>query len=423
MLLLIGVSFVIWIGLIFFHGGFWRRGPILYPLAERQKKNRIIWPEVHIIVPARDEAETIETVISSLLKQDYMGRYDITLVDDESTDGTNILIQKLKKTLPEDQQNKIQIINAGSRPQGWSGKLWALSQGIDGVKRKKLSKDAFFFFTDADIYHEPSHLTSLVNKSLEDDLAQVSEMVKLRCESLFEKALIPAFIFFFCMLYPFSRVNKASSSVAAGAGGSVLIRQTALQKIGGISALKNALIDDVTLAALVKKACGKIYLGHSSQAISLRPYDSIESIWHMITRSAYVQLRYSIGWLIVTIILMTFVWFLPFLGTVFAKGIVQHVALLTYMISIASFIPTLSRFQISFFWIFALPFIALFYLMATIGSAINYYRGKGMVWKGRAYTNVEGTSHEEDENIDTSLDHLIPVRSVQQNAKQKDDFV
>lgn len=422
MLLLTGVSFVTWIGLIFFHGRFWCRGPILYPLSEIQKKKQKFWPDVHIIVPARDEAETIETVITSLLNQDYKGRYDITLVDDESTDGTGSLIQKLRTTLPENQQAKLHIVHVSSRPEGWSGKLWALSQGIEVANRKKVSDHSFFFFTDADIYHESSHLTSLVYKALEDNLAQVSEMVKLRCESLFEKALIPAFVYFFCMLYPFSKVNTASNSVAAGAGGTVLIRRKALQKIGGIAALRNALIDDVTLATLVKKACGRIYLGHSVQAVSLRPYDSVTAIWSMITRSAYVQLRYSIGWLLVTIALMTLVWFLPFLVAIFAKGTLQHLAFVTYMLSILSFIPTLSRFQISFFWIFALPFIAFFYLMATIGSAVNYYRGKGMVWKGRSYTNGSDTTYEE-ENMDTSLGDLLPVRGTQQNVKHKDDFI
>lgn len=417
MLLISGVSFVIWIWLLLFHGRFWSKGPILYPLSEMQKNGRESWPEVHVIVPARNEAETIETVISSLLNQDYEGKYDITLVDDESDDGTGTLIKRLCSTLPEEKQKKIRVIEASHRPEGWSGKLWALSQGIERVNAEKSAEDSFFLFTDADIYHEPSHLTALVNKAMEDDLAQVSEMVQLRCNSLSEKALIPAFVFFFCMLYPFAKVNDPASSVAAGAGGTVLIRKKALRQIGGIAALKNALIDDVTLAFLVKKACGKIYLGHSSLATSLRPYDSVEAIWRMIIRSAYVQLRYSISWLLGTVLLMGLVWFAPFLTAVFAKGIIRDIAFLTYMISILSFIPTLSRFRISFFWIFALPFIALFYLVATIASALNYYRGAGMVWKGRAYTKISMITHEDQ--VDPSLGHLFPVNGDHQDIKHK----
>ena len=418
MLVLAGVSFVIWIGLIFFHGRFWSRGPILYPLSREEQKKQDCWPELHVIVPARDEAETIENVILSLLNQDYAGRYDVTLVNDGSTDGTGTLVRKLRETLSEDQREKLQIVDASFRPDGWSGKLWALSQGITKVTQQRSMKNSFFFFTDADIFHEPTHLSSLVNKALRDNLNLVSEMVKLRCESFFEKALIPAFIFFFCMLYPFSRVNKASSTVAAGAGGTVLIRKEALDRIGGIAALKDALIDDVTLASLVKRNCGKIYLGHSSQAVSLRSYESVESIWNMITRSAYVQLNYSLVWLMVTIILMTLIWFTPFLQVVFSQGRVQQLAFITYMMSILSFVPTLSRFQISYLWILVLPFIALFYLFATIGSAINYYRGKGMVWKGRAYTDNSGTAHEQETGM--GLGDLVSVRNGHKNAKQKD---
>ncbi len=422
MLILAGVSFVIWLGLIFFRGRFWSRGPILYPLSEEQRKKRDFWPAVHIIVPARNEAETIEKVILSLLNQDYIGFFDITLVNDGSIDGTGKLIRSLRETLPERQRLKLQVVDAARRPDGWSGKLWALYQGISKIDHQKSEKDSFFFFTDADIDHEPTHLTSLVNKALKDDLNQVSEMVKLRCDSLFEKALIPAFVFFFCMLYPFSKVNKPSSSIAAGAGGTVLIRKKALKQIGGIAALKNALIDDVTLATLVKKKCGRIYLGHSSQAVSLRPYNSVEAIWNMITRSAYVQLHYSIAWLIATIILMMLIWFSPFLQVVLARGYAQQLAFVTYAMSILSFVPTLSRFQVSYLWILALPFIAFFYLMATVGSAINFYRGKGMVWKGRAYTNDSGKAYEKDTNIDTNitLSHLVSFHSINKNTKQKD---
>lgn len=379
-------SGIIWLWLFFFHGCFWVRGPILYPVSPAERAKRNDWPDVHVVVPARDEAETIREVVLSLLKQDYLGQYDVTVVDDESLDGTGDIVRNSQTSLPEVLASRLHLINADCRPEGWSGKLWALSAGVAELQKRSHSENSFFFFTDADIVHDPSHLTTLVNKAQSDGLDQVSEMVQLRCKALWEKMFIPAFVYFFCMLYPFSKVNKPSSPVAAGAGGTVLIRRKALLRIGGIASLKSALIDDVTLSALVKKKGGKIYLGHSKLAMSLRSYTHISDIWNMITRTAYVQLKYSISLLILTIILMSLMWFFPLIQLLTATGITKKIAIVTYVISILSFLPTLSRFNLLFLWMFALPFIGLFYLLATVASAVNYYRGKGMMWKGRAYT-------------------------------------
>ncbi|MDI2112938.1 glycosyltransferase [Commensalibacter nepenthis] len=412
-------SLALWILLFLFHGRFWQRGPILYACTQSTVDAGKEWPDVFVVIPARDEAETIERVTHSLLQQDYLGRYKVLVVDDASTDRTGDIVRTYQKNLSPSIQNRLEIIETSLRPAGWSGKLWALSTGVDYIKQHNSVKDAFFFFTDADIEHNSTHLTSLVNKALIDQLDQASEMVQLRCENMYEKIFIPAFVYFFCMLYPFSQVNKKSSSVAAGAGGTVLLRSGMLEKIGGIAALKSALIDDVTLASLVKQNGGHIYLGHSSLARSLRPYEVLSDIWNMITRTAYVQLRYSILLLLLTILLMSLMWFVPFIQIVTARGVTQQIAIASYCISIGSFIPTLSRFRLSFLWIFALPLIALFYLLATIGSAINYYRGKGMTWKGRAYTAPAIGKDKKELHIE--LPDMVSSDKIQQTKTQSDN--
>ncbi|CAK7192467.1 hypothetical protein COMNV_00665 [Commensalibacter sp. Nvir] len=387
MIVLSVLSFAIWLWLCFFHGRFWSKGPFLYPIDSRKQSKRKNWPNVYVIVPARNEAQTIGEVSRSLIQQDYPGYFQILVVNDASSDNTAEIVKNIQKTLSDNLKNRLTLIESFARPEGWSGKLWALSQGMTYLKSKEKLQDDFYFFTDADIFHSPSHLTTLVDKALNENLDQVSEMVRLRCQSLFEKAFIPAFVYFFCMLYPFKKVNNPSSRVAAGAGGTVLIRCSALKKIGGISALKSALIDDVTLAALVKKKSGSIYLGHSLLATSLRSYCQIQDIWNMITRTAYVQLGYSRILLLLTIMLMSLMWFTPFLCIFITTDLTEKLSLATYIMSIITFVPTLSRFNRSYLWIFVLPFIAAFYLLATLGSAINYFCGKGMVWKGRTYAN------------------------------------
>jgi hopene-associated glycosyltransferase HpnB len=239
-------------------------------------------------------------------------------------------------------------------------------------------------FTDADILHDPRHLSSLVAKLLESPAEMVSEMVHLNCSSLAERALVPAFVYFFQMLYPFGRVNDPSSTVAAAAGGTVLIRREALQRIGGIEAIKNSLIDDVALAKSVKKN-GAIFLGHSGLAASIRPYAGFADIWHMISRTAFTQLRYSTALLALTLLALTMVWWVPATAIVLGHGWSFAAGLTAFALSAASYLPTLARYGRSRLWAVALPLIALFYMAATVGSALNYWRGHGARWKSRAY--------------------------------------
>jgi len=232
--------------------------------------------------------------------------------------------------------------------------------------------------------HDPRHLSSLVAKLLLSGVGMVSEMVRLNCTSLAERALVPAFVYFFQMLYPFRKVNDPRSSVAAAAGGTVLIQRDALQRIGGIDAIKNSLIDDVALAKAVKK-CGAIFLGHSALAASIRRYPTFADVWHMISRTAFTQLRHSAALLAVTLVALALVWLVPAAAILFGHGWQFACGLAALGLAAISYLPTLARYRRSFVWALALPLIALFYMTATAGSALNYWRGHGARWKSRAY--------------------------------------
>ncbi len=357
------VALLVWLYLFFAHGRFWQSAPELPPAEPPE------YPDVDILVPARDEAHTIAAAIGSLLAQDYRGKFRVILVDDNSTDGTAALAGTAAN---------LRIITLQSKPVEWSGKLWALSQGVAA------SGAPILLFTDADIVHDPRHLSSLVAKLLQSRLELVSEMVRLNCSSLAERALVPAFVYFFQMLYPFAKVNDPRSSVAAAAGGTVLIRRQALERIGGIDAIKNSLIDDVALATSVKRS-GAIFLGHSGLAESIRPYAKFADIWQMISRTAFTQLRYSTVLLALTLLALTLVWLVPAAAILYGPGWPFAAGLVALGLSMISYLPTLARYGRSWIWALALPLIALFYMAATCGSALNYWRGRGARWKSRAY--------------------------------------
>ncbi|MCQ8242063.1 glycosyltransferase [Rhizosaccharibacter radicis] len=380
-LLLSGVSLLVWVGLIAGHGRFWSAGPVLTPEpAAPMPPAGSAWPLVSVVVPARDEADSIEAALGSLLRQDYPGPMRVVLVDDDSADGTGALARALP-----DPQGRLRVIAARARPPGWSGKLWAVSQGVAEARRLAPGEaESFVLLCDADIVHEPAHLTTLVAKALRDRLDQVSEMVELRCESAPERALVPAFVFFFQLLYPFHRVNDPRSRVAAAAGGTILVRRAALERIGGIESLKGALIDDVTLATRLKRF-GPVWLGHSMLARSIRPYPRPVDIWRMVARTAYVQLRFSPLLLAGTVLGMGLVWMVPLGCLLFAHGWARGLGAAAWVLSTGSFLPTLRRFRLSPAWALLLPAIALFYTLATLGSAFDHHRGRGVVWKNRAY--------------------------------------
>jgi hopene-associated glycosyltransferase HpnB len=246
------------------------------------------------------------------------------------------------------------------------------------------SRSPIVLLTDADIVHQPTHLASLVAMLQCARLDLVSEMVKLNCSSLAERMLVPAFVYFFQMLYPFAKVNDARSRVAAAAGGTVLVRREALERIGGIEAIKDALIDDVALAKAVKRG-GPIFLAHTELAASIRPYPKVSDLWHMISRTAFTQLRYSTALLIATMAALTVIWLVPPWEVVVGSGWRFGCGVAACALAAVSYMPTLTRYQRNKLWVLALPLIAVFYMAATAASAVNYWRGKGASWKNRAY--------------------------------------
>ena len=344
------LALAIWLYLYFAHGRFWAFGPELPPAVPAH------CPAVDIIVPARDEAATIAPVIASLLAQDYAGAFRVILIDDDSTDGTATLAGTAPKLL---------ILRGQPKPAGWSGKLWALSQGV------AVSGAPLLLFTDADIVHDPRHLASLVAGAQRHGVNMLSEMVRLHCTSLAERALVPAFVYFFQMLYPFARVNDPRSRVAAAAGGTVLIWRETLERSGGIQAIRGALIDDVALAT------------------SIRPYPRFADLWQMIARTAFTQLRYSGLYLAGTIAALTLVWLVPAAAALAGHGLERACGLLACALAAVSYLPTLRRYRRSPLWVLGLPLVALWFMGATVDSALKHWFGRGARWKRRAYERGE----------------------------------
>jgi hopene-associated glycosyltransferase HpnB len=360
------LALLAWLYLAALHGGFWRDGERL------SAASPATFPPVAAVVPARDEAGFVAASVGSLLAQDYPGRFRVVLVDDASTDDTAAAARTLGGA------GRLTVLEGAPRPPGWAGKLWAVHQGCSATDEELL------LFTDADIEHDPAHLSALVAQTERSGADMVSEMVALNCTSLAERALVPAFVYFFAMLYPFAWVNDLRCATAAAAGGTVLIRRRALERIGGVAAISGALIDDVALAAAVKPG-GPVWLGHSRLARSVRPYPGFADIWRMVARSAYVQLRHSPMRLGLATLGLSLVFLVPPVAALFGHGVARGCGLAAWAVMAATFLPTLRRFGVSLLWAPALPAIALFYLAATLGSALDHHRGRGVVWKRRAY--------------------------------------
>jgi len=368
-------ALAIWLYLLFARGGFWRASPDSPPPTPAH------WPEVVAIVPARNEAETVGRAVASLLSQDYPGRLSIILADDHSSDGTASIARRAAAMLGRG--TALEVIAAGPLPTGWTGKLWALTQGVERATQGHPSA-RFVLFTDADIEHAHDSLATLVRRAEAGSLDLVSVMVRLNCTSLAERALMPAFVFFFRMLYPFAWVNRTDRRTAAAAGGCVLLRRTALERIDGLAAIRGRLIDDCALAKAVK-AGGRVWLGLSGTTRSLRPYPRFRDIWLLIARTAFNQLRYSPLLLAGTGLGMLLAYAAPPLLAIGATGLPAQIGLLTWIAMTVAYLPSLRAYELTPAWAPVLPLVALFYLGATLDSALRHWTRRGGEWKGRTH--------------------------------------
>jgi hopene-associated glycosyltransferase HpnB len=368
-----------WIYLFAGHGGFWRTDQRLPPAGP---SDPAAWPAVVAIVPARDEAVMLPQTLPTLLNQRYEGTLAVLLVDDESSDGTGEIAARLAR----ESRHRLHVLAGEPTPAGWAGKVWAMAQGL------RAAGDAdYVLFTDADIAYAPGAVSALVRSALADHRVLVSQMALLRTDSLAERLLIPAFVYFFAQLYPFRLVNRRGGRTAAAAGGCMLVRRSALEAAGGLEPIRGARIDDVALGGLLKRAGGDCWLGFSTDVVSRRRYEGGGEIWDMVARSAYTQLRYSPVLLAATVLGMIWLYLLPVGATaaglaVLAGGGPAWLAaagLAAWAIMAVSYLPVLLLSRLSPAWALCLPAIGLLYTAMTVSSALRHRAGRGGEWKGR----------------------------------------
>jgi hopene-associated glycosyltransferase HpnB len=354
-------------------------------------------------VPARNEADSLPATLPGLLAQDYPGEFRVFLVDDRSDDGTAAIAAELGEKAARDGGAPLTVVAGQPRPDGWAGKVWAMAQGLAaavGSGRGSSSGAKYVLFTDADIAWGPMALRDLVRAAEDDDRVLVSQMALLRAETDWERVIVPAFVYFFAQLYPFKKVNNPRSRTCAGAGGCMLIRAEALERVGGLERMKGALIDDVALGTLLKRDGNRIWLGLTTEIRSDRPYPSLGSLWHMIARSAYVQLRYNPALLAGTLIGLLLLYAVPPAGVIAALiavalgatggavAVTGIAGLLGWALMTASYLPMLRFYRLSPLRAPALPLIALMYAAMTADSARRHYSGRAVSWRGRAADRV-----------------------------------
>lgn len=380
-IILCGLPVGIWAYLLAFRGGFWREQPRPAPAIALEA-----WPEVVAVVPARNEADVVMEAVGGLLRQDYPGRFTVVLVDDNSDDLTAAHAQAAARAA--DAKHRLKVISGRALRAGWTGKLWAVSQGLAAAE--KLAPDAaYVLLTDADILHAQDSLRGLVARAEGGKLKLVSLMAKLKTAAFAEKALIPAYIFFFQKLYPFAWVNDPKHRMAGAAGGCMLVCRKALKAIGGIAAIKDSLIDDCALGRAIKRQ-GPIWLGLADNVWSLRGYPRWRDIWMLIARSAFTQLNHSGTMLLVSVLGMAFTYLLPPLICLSPDPGLRPFGYIAWAGMSLAYLPTLYYYRSAALWAPFLPVVALFYTLATIDSARRYWLGRGGAWKGRMQAQKAG---------------------------------
>lgn len=373
------VVLAIWLSLLFTRGGFWRA---------RERHDRAVpaapaaWPSVHAIIPARDEAETIGRVVGSLLAQDYPGPFRVTVIDDGSSDGTAEKVRAAARG----EETRLRVITAAPPKPGWTGKVSAMQQGYESA-----APADYLLFCDADIVHGRSALRALVARAVQERRVLTSVMVRLHCESFAERCTIPAFVFFFQMLYPFAWVNGSRRRTSAAAGGCMLARTEALRRIGGFTRLAGALIDDCALAGELARE-GPIWLGLSDEITSIRAYRSFGPVRRMVVRSAYTELRRSPLRLAAAVLGMTLTFVAPPVLMFAGSGYAAAAGAAACCMMVVAVQPILRLYRLSPLWAVALPFVAVLYTAWTMESAIEHKRGRGGLWKGRVQAGHGGAA-------------------------------
>ena len=372
--LLAAIPLAIWLYLFFAHGNFWQ---LHEDEIEPQHLDR--WPRVVAIVPARNEAQSISHSIESLAKQEYPGDFSIIVVDDHSQDGT--ATHALKAAQDSNAAGRIAIHSAGELPAGWTGKVWAMNEGVATAAKKVLD---YFWFTDADIVHAPDTLRRLVFRAQRDSLDLASLMVLLQSKTFPERLLIPPFLYFFLMLYPPRWIGDPKARTVGAAGGCILLRRAGLERIGGFAAIRKEVIDDCALARAVKKTGGKIWMDLTRKSVSLRSYGSFSEIRDLIARTAFTQLNYSFVLLLATLAGLFATYLLPWILFFAYPGEAWWFVDTTIALMAATFAVTVRFYGLSWPWALTLPVAALFYGYATCVSAVRFWLGRGGQWKGRS---------------------------------------
>jgi hopene-associated glycosyltransferase HpnB len=380
-------SLAAWCWLLLCQGFFWRTDVRLPPRREPEQ-----WPSVCVVVPARDEAAVLPASLPSLLAQDYPGRAEVFLVDDGSTDGTGELARELSRRqggLP------LTVGSPGEPPAGWTGKLWAVRHGISLARARD---PEYLLLTDADIAHAPDSLRELVAAARTGDFDVVSQMARLRVESRWERLVVPAFVYFFAQLYPFRRIGRPGSRTAAAAGGCVLLRAGMAEQARIPDAIRHAVIDDVALARAVKGAGGRVWLGLAERVDSVRPYPRLHDLWRMVSRSAYAQLRHNPLLLLGTVAGLALVYLVPpaavVAGAAGGSAATAVLGALAWAVMAGTYMPMLRYYRQPLWLAALLPYTAFLYLLMTVDSAVQHYRGRGAAWKGRTYARPDALPDE-----------------------------
>ncbi|CAL9613691.1 hypothetical protein SUDANB32_05680 [Streptomyces sp. enrichment culture] len=381
------MSLAAWLWLLLFQGWFWRTD-VRLP-ASRDPDG---WPDVCVVVPARDEAAVLPASLPSLLAQDYPGRAEVLLVDDGSTDGTGDLARELARRrggLP------LTVVTPGEPPSGWTGKLWAVRHGMELARARD---PEYLLLTDADIAHAPDSLRRLVSAARTGGFDLVSQMARLRVESLWERLVVPAFVYFFAQLYPFRRIARPGSRTAAAAGGCVLLRAGAAERARIPDAVRNAVIDDVAVARAVKRSGGRVWLGLADGVDSVRPYPRLRDLWRMVSRSAYAQLRHSPLLLVGTVAGLVLVYLVPPAAVAVGAAAGSVPCALpggaAWLVMTGTYVPMLRYYRQPLWLAPLLPVTAFLYLLMTVDSAVQHRRGRGAAWKGRTYARPEAAAEE-----------------------------